>query len=80
VVEVHDFHVWTVCPGWVSLSAHPVKTSTADPASILADMRTRLFDRFGIEHVTIKIEESDTRDCSTGTCGDVKPGSNPLKG
>jgi len=73
VAGVHDFHVWTVSTGWVSLSAHLIKTQTADPSAILTEARMRLFDRFGIEHITIQIEESGNLDCSTGTCGEVEP-------
>lgn len=45
----------------------------ADSAAILTEARTRLFDRFGIEHVTIQIEESDNLEYFTGTCGDIEP-------
>ena len=73
VVKVHDFHVWTVSPGWISLSVHLVVVRTADSASILSEAQTRLFERFGIEHATIQIESADNPACSTETCGNAEP-------
>lgn len=56
VREVHDLHVWTITSGRESLSAHVVTADGLTPRGLLAEIRHRLHDRFGIHHVTIQVE------------------------
>ena len=56
VQEVHDLHVWTITSGMDSLSAHAVAEDGRPPMQLLAELRTMLHDRFGIDHITIQIE------------------------
>ena len=77
VRDVHDLHVWSLCPGAVALSAHV----TADDAQwnaatdIQATLKAMLRDRFRIEHTTIQLECTQCRQgvvaCTSGPVADV---------
>ncbi|MFO7743333.1 MAG: cation diffusion facilitator family transporter [Anaerolineae bacterium] len=58
VSEVHDLHVWTVSPGYVSLSAHVVldDQELSEAQSVMSELKRVLAERFGIEHTTIQFE------------------------
>jgi cobalt-zinc-cadmium efflux system protein len=56
VEEVHDLHVWSITTGLESLSAHVVVTDGVEHAAVLGSVRQMLYDRFGIDHMTIQIE------------------------
>jgi len=57
VLGVHDLHVWSICSGHVSLSAHVVIENQllADGDGIMTELKARL-RKFGIEHTTIQFE------------------------
>ncbi|MBZ5587936.1 MAG: cation diffusion facilitator family transporter [Acidobacteriia bacterium] len=57
VAAVHDLHVWTITSGFVALSAHVTVLSDSD-TEVLWRIREALRDRFGIEHSTIQVEQS----------------------
>lgn len=56
VIGVHDLHVWQVSSDRIALSAHVVLRDLRDWPPILAALRLRLNDRFGVEHVTLQPE------------------------
>ncbi|MEI8132077.1 MAG: cation diffusion facilitator family transporter [Leptolinea sp.] len=58
VEDIHDLHVWNICSGHVSLSAHVALTAEerSNQVEILGLIREMLFTKFSIEHVTIQIE------------------------
>jgi cobalt-zinc-cadmium efflux system protein len=58
VREIHDLHVWSLCPGAIALSAHvTVDGATwSDTGGTQAALKTVLRDRFRIEHTTIQLE------------------------
>jgi cobalt-zinc-cadmium efflux system protein len=58
VAGVHDLHVWTVSSGIVAMSGHATVPRAADhqPALVEIDRRVRAF---GIQHVTIQLEECE---------------------
>ena len=66
VTEVHDLHIWTVSPGFISLSSHVVldDQSLSEAQEIMDDLKTTLAERFGIEHTTIQVE---CQSCAEGT-------------
>jgi cobalt-zinc-cadmium efflux system protein len=66
VTEVHDLHVWTVSPGYISLSSHVVidDQSLSQAQGILEELRETLSEEFGIEHTTIQVE---CQSCAEGT-------------
>ena len=67
VEAVHDLHVWTITSGFDALSAHVVLADAALPhGKLLAELRTALHDRFGIDHITIQIEPEDL--CDNAGC------------
>jgi cobalt-zinc-cadmium efflux system protein len=65
VWRVHDLHVWSITSGFEVMSGHAeVEPSRARPA--LAEMRSLLRDRFGIEHATIQIDEATSDEACVG--------------
>ncbi len=56
VTGVHDLHVWSITTGQESLSAHVSIEDRVEPADLLRELRRRLHDRFGIDHVTLQLD------------------------
>jgi cobalt-zinc-cadmium efflux system protein len=56
VASVHDLHVWSITSGMVALSAHVSTGEQQAGNALLALLRDRLRDDFGIDHVTIQLE------------------------
>ncbi|HUE76561.1 MAG TPA: cation diffusion facilitator family transporter [Longimicrobiales bacterium] len=56
VAEVHDLHVWTVTSGYYAMSGHAVVDAPERSQEVLEEIRTRMHDRFGIDHITVQIE------------------------
>ena len=72
VAGVHDLHVWTISSGIDALSAHISHDDSVVHSKLLAMVRSRLHDRFGIDHLTIQMETLDLEAeavyvCETGT-------------
>jgi len=72
VEDVHDLHVWTITSGREALSAHVVLTRAASQPQLLKELRTKLHDRFGLDHLTIQMETEVFEDetfhfCHAGT-------------
>jgi cobalt-zinc-cadmium efflux system protein len=72
VSGVHDLHVWTISSGIEALSAHINHGDAVGHADLLARVRDRLHDNFGIDHLTIQMETQDLEAeavyiCETGT-------------
>ena len=71
VRDVHDLHVWTITSGMEALSVHVVHGENITPAALLTAIKTRLHDKFGIDHLTIQLEttkgaELDAHSCFSG--------------
>lgn len=60
VVAIHDLHIWGMSTTHAALTAHLVKPAVEDDDRLLGEACRVLHDRFGIEHVTLQIERSDT--------------------
>ena len=58
VDNVHDLHVWTVTSGFLAMSGHAVVARSEEHQRVLAEIHTRMADRFGIRHVTFQLEQS----------------------
>ncbi len=56
VESVHDFHLWTITSGLVSLSCHVTTRDEVEDHALLERLQAVLRDRFGIDHVTIQLE------------------------
>lgn len=72
VDNVHDLHVWTITSGREALSAHVIHTEGVAPPMLLQELRTKLHDRFGVDHLTIQMETPEFEDdtfhfCHAGT-------------
>ncbi len=63
VLSVHDLHVWTIGNGLFALAAHVVSTNAPPHGDLLAEFRTLLHERFGIDHITVQIEPEEFGDC-----------------
>ena len=69
---VHDLHVWTISSGIYALSTHISHDESVVHSDLLAKVRDRLHEQFGIDHLTIQMETM-TREteavyiCETGT-------------
>lgn len=58
VVGVHDLHVWSIASGLDALSGHVEMARGVSSKDLLARARAMLHDRFGIDHITLQLEES----------------------
>jgi cobalt-zinc-cadmium efflux system protein len=68
VCSVHDVHAWTVTSGREVLSAHVVIEDASRHEAILRALQEQLRVRFGLDHVTLQLEETQDKgcDCSFG--------------
>jgi len=72
VSDVHDLHVWTITSGRDALSAHVIHSNKISPSELLRDLRGKLHDQFGVDHLTIQMETIEFEDetfhfCHAGT-------------
>ena len=72
VADVHDLHVWTITSGREALSAHVIHGHSISQPDLLRELRAKLHDRFGVDHLTIQMETPDFEDetfhfCHAGT-------------
>lgn len=72
VTDVHDLHIWTITSGREALSAHVIHVEAISQADLLKELRAKLQDRFGVDHLTIQMETPDFEDetfhfCHAGT-------------
>jgi cobalt-zinc-cadmium efflux system protein len=72
VADVHDLHVWTITSGRDALSAHVIHSRSISQPDLLRELRAKLHDRFGVDHLTIQMETPDFEDetfhfCHAGT-------------
>lgn len=61
VTAVHDLHVWTVTSGFDAMSGHLVVDDLSRGREALRQARRVLKDDFGIDHVTVQIDDEATR-------------------
>jgi cobalt-zinc-cadmium efflux system protein len=72
VADVHDLHIWTITSGREALSAHVIHAQAISQSGLLKELRTKLHDRFGVDHLTLQMETPDFEDdtfhfCHAGT-------------
>ncbi|MBS4005910.1 MAG: cation transporter [Afipia sp.] len=61
VIAVHDLHVWTVTSGFDAMSCHLVVADFANSRELLVQARRLMKDDFGIDHVTIQLDDEAVR-------------------
>lgn len=61
VTAVHDLHVWTVTSGFDAMSSHLVVADLSRGREALREARRVMKDNFGIDHVTIQVEDESIR-------------------
>ena len=72
VRDVHDLHVWTITSGIEALSVHVVHQEAISANDLLKNVRERIHDEFGIDHLTIQMEKASDENgiphpCFSGT-------------
>jgi cobalt-zinc-cadmium efflux system protein len=72
VTGIHDLHVWTISSGIHALSVHISHDESVSHSDLLAVVRDKLHDNFGIDHLTIQMETANRETeavyiCATGT-------------
>ena len=61
VVVIHDIHVWTIAQGYDALAAHVLVDPdypATDLEPVLRKLRKIASEDFGIQHITIQVEQS----------------------
>lgn len=66
VLDVHDLHIWTITTGLNALSAHVVLETGAQDHETLSGLRHMLFEKFGIDHLTLQIEPTGFLEKASG--------------
>lgn len=61
VTAVQDLHVWTVTSGFDAMSCHLVVTDISRGREVLQQARRVMKDSFGIDHITIQVEDGGLR-------------------
>jgi cobalt-zinc-cadmium efflux system protein len=59
VCEVHDLHVWGMSTTETAMTAHLVMPNRLPDDCFYRDAAREMHDRFGIEHVTLQVENGD---------------------
>lgn len=59
VTAVHDLHVWTITSGADAMSCHLVVSDLKDAREILLRARSKMDVKFGIDHTTIQIDDTE---------------------
>ncbi len=62
IEDVHHVHAWSLSQEHSLLTLHARIAEGANPDSTIAAIRTRLDERFNIDHVTVQIELEDCTD------------------
>lgn len=65
VTAVHDLHVWTVTSGFDAMSCHLVVADMSEARDALRVARRVMKVNFGIDHVTIQVEDDTIRAAET---------------
>lgn len=64
VIDVHDFHVWTLTSEMDVASAHLMVAAGVDTHGVLDQARVLLAMRHGITHATLQVEPDDHQGCN----------------
>ncbi len=76
VVDLHDVHVWAVCPTLVCMTAHirvGEATSVREGMVVAEALRARMAEEFGILHAVFEVEAGGPEPGSLGSGGPSFP-------
>jgi cobalt-zinc-cadmium efflux system protein len=68
VADVHDLHIWTITSGREALSAHIIHGHSSSQPVLLKELRTKLHDQFGVDHLTLQMETPEFEDDTFHFC------------
>jgi cobalt-zinc-cadmium efflux system protein len=68
VEDVHDLHVWTITSGMEALSVHIIHHESVSQKALLKNVRARLHNEFGIDHLTIQMETLENEQLNEHPC------------
>lgn len=71
VAEVHDLHVWVIGARDTALSAHVLVRPSFDCHDVAEELRGRLADAYGIEHVTLQVDHAERPRHDAESCADA---------
>lgn len=63
VEDVHDLHAWTLTSGMHVATAHLVLRAEASAPEVLQGAQLILRQNYGVEHATLQVEASASRNC-----------------
>ncbi|MGK2956525.1 MAG: cation diffusion facilitator family transporter [Solirubrobacterales bacterium] len=69
VEEVHDLHVWQITSGFPMLSAHVLVGAGEDCHGARREIEKLLHERFEIDHTTLQVEHSPSKEPLNIDCG-----------
>ena len=70
VAEVHDLHVWVLGSDAAAMSAHVLVQPDFDCHTVAAELRARIADGHGIEHVTLQVDHEEQQLHDADSCAD----------
>jgi cobalt-zinc-cadmium efflux system protein len=70
VAEVHDLHVWVLGSDVTAMSAHVLVRPDFDCHEVAAELRGRLAEAHGLEHVTLQVDHEEQQLHGADTCAD----------
>jgi cobalt-zinc-cadmium efflux system protein len=68
VKNVHDLHIWGMSTSHTALTVHLVMDGGTREDRFLNDIDSALHSKFGIEHTTIQVENTNSDDCKQEDC------------
>ena len=69
VESVHDLHVWTLTSGVLAMSCHVVMAEESSSRNVLlGEVNELARKRFRIDHTTVQIEESGSKESGMDSC------------
>jgi cobalt-zinc-cadmium efflux system protein len=71
VAEVHDLHVWVLGSRASAMSAHVLVEPPYDCHEVAAQLRARLADHYGIDHVTLQVDHAVDKVHDADNCADA---------
>jgi cobalt-zinc-cadmium efflux system protein len=70
VAEVHDLHVWVLGSAAAAMSAHVLVRPDFDCHEVAAELRSRIADGHGIDHVTLQVDHEEQQLHDADSCAD----------